>query len=147
MSCLKHNGPNNPKIYFNTIKRVKNVCNKKEQTIIFDVLKRNSSNVYSEVVLMSMMYDNDFNVREKACGIIKNIRANKTRTVLPRKYSLPKSFINFNAKSYHELLDFKKLKKPFLTEPPFFINMSNETLLKHVNGCLLYTSDAADDRH
>lgn len=85
----------------------------KYKEIVQDVISRNSYYAHPENILMSMIADDQLDVRKQAVDIILKTRASSTTGV--RKFKLPS--IDFKAKVYYDMIDFEEkmcLNLPFV---------------------------------
>lgn len=109
-----------PKHYFQQLQLLKLL-----PTEISDIVKpyveRNAYYCHPENLLLSMICDDDKLIRLKAITTISEIRKNSDRSV--RLFRTPT--LNFNADSYHEMIDWNKEK---LTEPPLTYNLTNNEI-------------------
>ena len=71
----------------------------------------------------------DPKIRKAAIGEIIEARKRAKNNKQLRKFLLPKGNINFKAKHYFKMLDFKSLDKKFIESPPILANIPNEVLL------------------
>lgn len=72
--------------------------------IVQNAFSRNSFNLHPANMLMSMICDDQFDVRKTAVDIILKTRTNDVVGV--RKFQLPS--INFKAKIYYDMIDFEQ---------------------------------------
>lgn len=112
-----------PKLIFNYIKWVRENFSKKIQSIIFEVVKRNSYFAHPENVLLSMLTDENETIRERAVYSILAARS-LVRPAL-RKFVKPK--IDFTANNYYEMVNIDNI------EPPITKNRSEATLKECIN--------------
>ena len=93
---------------------------------------------HPESILLSAVFDTDESVRKWAVKLIFAARERRAQSGALRQFRVPKA-INFEAKSYLELLDFDTLEEDFITEPPLLFEFSNEELMD----CVLSHDDLA----
>ena len=76
------------------------------QEIVGPHIKRNAYFAHSENILMAMLADTNLEMRQKAIGIITDIRQGSVfGDDSPRQFNVPK--LNFSAGQYDELIDWK----------------------------------------
>ena len=99
-----------------------------DQEVICDVLQRNAYFCHPENLLLSMLADNDMQIRQKAVNTILDIRTNNSSfgqiEILP--FNLPS--IRFTAETYVDMIDWET---SLITEPPFTKHLK-EVLLSSV---------------
>ena len=101
-------------------------------------LQINGFMAHPESILLSAVFDTDESVRKWAVKLIFAARERRAQSGALRQFRVPKA-INFEAKSYLELLDFDTLEEDFITEPPLLFEFSNEELMD----CVLSHDDLA----
>ena len=102
---------------------------KDELAIAKKHLQINGFMAHPESILLSAVFDPDLNVRHWAVLLILEARERRAKEDGSlRIFKVPKS-INFDAKSYTELLDFNNLEPELITEPPLLFDYSNEELM------------------
>ncbi|QQP32444.1 Uncharacterized protein FKW44_024761, partial [Caligus rogercresseyi] len=113
---------------------------KEERDVVESSFKINSFSAHPEVILLGALFDPDKNIRRTAVDIIIKDRE-KRKIGSVRQYIRPTKYLNFNAKSYLELVDLSTIPNSFLTEPPLTFNIKNEEFLKCIEGDLLDIPD------
>lgn len=89
--------------------------------VVCKVIDRNSYFAHPENVIVSMMADSNKSLRQKAVNAILDNRREASNVEQPiRKFIKPK--LNFNALSYDEMVDIRKI------EPPLTRKMSDNEL-------------------
>ena len=91
-------------------------------------LQINGFMAHPESILLSAVFDPDLSVRHWAVCLILGARERRAKDDSLRHFRVPNA-INFDAKSYTELLDFDSLDKELITEPPLLFEYSNEQLM------------------
>ena len=81
-----------------------------------NVLKNNSFWAHPENMLLAFAMDSNPNLNAKALEIIQKLRKSKAKRI--RKFRKPGKFLNFEAQSYDELIDFKQFKPSLYCSPP-----------------------------
>ena len=87
-----------------------------------NVLKFNSFWAHPENMLVAMAMGPNPDLNVKALEIIAKLRKSKAKRI--RKFRKPGKFINFQAKTYDQLIDFKQFKPSLYSSPPLFNNHS-----------------------
>ena len=96
---------------------------------LFDVVKKtvrqNGFYAHPENVLLSMVHDDNDKIREEAIKIIEELRANDDdkQSGELRKFFVPKR-INFEAKGYHELVNYADFTPDMICSPPILKDYS-----------------------
>ena len=115
------------RLYFEAIQLCRSVLEPKEFEVAKKVLSDNGFNAHPEAIITSMMTDPEQDIREEGFNLIKKARKHtaakeRKNNFKFRKFEVLKKHINFECHSYHQLIDFSKLKPNQWTDPP---------LLKH----------------
>ena len=86
-----------------------------DQGVICDVLQRNAYFCHPENLLLSMLADNDMQIRQKAVNTILNIRTNNSsfEQIEIRTFNLPSK--RYTAETYVDMIDWET---SIITEPP-----------------------------
>ena len=91
--------------------------------VVCTVLKNNSYWIHPENMLVAFAMDDNPKLNEMALTTIQKLRKSKAKRV--RKFRKPnEKFINFQAQSYDQLIDFKHFKPSLYTNPPLLKNHS-----------------------
>ncbi|QQP39125.1 Uncharacterized protein FKW44_019910 [Caligus rogercresseyi] len=126
--------------YFFALHQGRQHLTKEERDVVESSFKINSFSAHPEVILLGALFDPDKNTRRTAVDIIIKDRE-KRKIGSFRQYIRPTKYLNFNAKSYLELVDLSTIPNSFLTEPPLTFNIKNEEFLKCIEGDLLDIPD------
>lgn len=116
---------NGPRHFFWYMKAIEWLPNA-HKNIIRTVINNNSYFAHPENVLLSMLVDNQYNVRKKAVEIILRSRSETHEGV--RTFKKPN--LNYNASVYYEMVDFDNEE---ICEPSISKNLSDAELLACVN--------------
>ena len=120
------NGASN---FFYIVQSYKNCgLNKAELALVQIHLQISGFMAHPESILLTAVFDSDMSVREWAVQLILEDRKRRAETDKLRKFKVPK--INFDSKSYVELIDFNSMKKTSITEPPLLFDYSDEKLIE-----------------
>ena len=110
-----------PEHYYNLLKLSRNLFQDDHPDLLkvtCDVLTTNSYWIHPENMLLRMINDENPEVQEKALQLIQKQRIKK-KNINFRKFTKPNAkFINFEAQSYTELIDFDQYKPRMYTSPP-----------------------------
>lgn len=113
-----------PKLMFNYIRLVRQNVQNDLKCLIYESIQRNSYFAHAENVILSMLCDNNKDVREMAVNSILEARKAASKrieaTINIRKFEKPK--INFNAKVYYEITNIS------FTDPPLTQKTSENVL-------------------
>ena len=93
-----------------------------DQELICDVIQRNAYFCHPENLVLSMLADNDVQIRQKAVNTMLDIRTNSSsfgQIEIP-SFNLPS--ISFTAETYVDMIDWET---SLFTEPPFTKYLSN----------------------
>lgn len=113
-----------PKILLSVILKTR-YLKKDVREVVDAVISNNGYFAHPENVLLSMIVDKDPMIRKSALQKILNVRSSVPSASV-RKFKIPN--INFKARNYTELVDWKKCE---ISEPPILKNFS-EVELKNI---------------
>lgn len=124
----KSNVADGPKHVFMMIKSIKENMPKNLQSLLLDVVQRNSYFAHSENVILSMLVNEESNVRNKAVNLIRQLRSVEQAKGI-RKFMRPE--INTDAQIYYEIVDLKNMQNVF--EPPLLKEFSIEVITECIH--------------
>ena len=90
--------------FLNAILLSKAILNKKEFEVVKTVFKNNGFYAHIENIILSMVTDDNPEVRKKALCLIKEARERSTNSIEFRQFNVPKSLINFEANTVDEII-------------------------------------------
>ena len=123
------------RLFFEMILLAKSCLNCDDFKIVKKVLEDNSYFAHPENILLSMVFDENRNVRKKGAEKIiesRNLLAAQNYDEL-RHFRVPGKFLNLNARNYYEVLDLSKMK-PEDCDPPLLKHFSIEKLRSCIDG-------------
>ena len=95
--------------------------------VVHPVIKRNGYFAHPENILISMIDDDNRDIREVGWRRIKDARQTKKGKSV-RPFKVPP--LNFDAEKYTELIDWQTTK---ITEPPLTMQMTDEDINNHID--------------
>lgn len=119
----KSNVADGPKHVFMMIKLIKENMPKDLHGLLLGVVQRNSYFAHSENVILSMLVNQDSNVRSKAVNLIRQLRSDKQQESF-RKFVQPELITD--AQVYYEIVDLEDIQSVF--EPPLLKDFSIEKI-------------------
>ena len=93
--------------------------------IVTKVLRNNSYWIHPENVILAMVMGDSTKLHGEGLKIIQKLRKSKAKRI--RQFVKPK-FINFDAQSFEELIDFKMYKPSLYCSPPLLRNHSLQAI-------------------
>ena len=123
--------------YFNILRLSRNLFQEEKELhdVTVATLKHNFYWAHPESLLLKMVYDQRPHVKAKAIQLIEKCRKEEESGIRQyqhdgiRRFEDPK-FINFEAQTYDELIDFEKVPVEF-TSPPLLQDYSIEDIKNH----------------
>ena len=123
--------------FFSISQRYQNCgLNKVELALVRKHLQISGYMAHPESILLSAVFDPDENVRHWAVKLILSDRERRAESGALRQFKVPNP-INFDAKTYLELIDFDSFDEELITEPPLLFDYSNKELMD----CALSSDD------
>ena len=113
-----------PKHFYEILKLSKSLFSKRPELleVVHDVLRNNCYSIHPENVVTCMVMDGDEKVNQEGLKIIKAIRKKKA-PIRVRRFAKPKE-INFEAKSYVDIVDFANYSPKNFASPPLLNGLS-----------------------
>ena len=121
----RHSIAHGSKHLFAMIDKTRNLAERSKK-IIFPVLQRNGYFSHPENILISLINDDNINMRKLGWRKILKARKTLVRSSTLRAFTIPK--INFDAKTYYELIDWND----FYSEPPLAMEIPTDELEMYV---------------
>lgn len=121
---IHHSCKDGSKHVFQTIKKSR-YLSAEIKAVIDPVIQRNGYFGNPENILIAMLTDDRYFIRE--LGLHRIMAARARKSIGLRKFTIPD--FNFEAEDYHELIDWKNWEK---TEPPLTMGISDEALKQMV---------------
>lgn len=103
---------------------------------LVEVIETNSYFIHPENLILSMISDNDINIREKGYQKILQARQHSfSSSQGVRSYIKPtRNVINYSCVHYSDLLKWDELDTEYITEPPLTIALSTDTIRRCMYG-------------